>query len=487
VTPVGFIHELAFAALPAAVVAQAKRCVLDLIGVAAGGIGTGLSRIAREHAVRHMGAGEGGRAARILFDGRRASVPGAAFAGASTIDAFDAHDGHPLTKGHAGVAVLPAVLALFDGEGLGEGLGKGLGEGLGDGREFLAALVVGYEVAIRAGIALHGSVPDYHTSGAWNALGCAAAAARLLGLRRDATRHALGIAEYHGPRSQMMRCIEHPTMLKDGSGWGAFAGLSAAYLAQDGFTGAPAVTLEAPEEAGLWSDLGRRWRILELYFKPHPVCRWAQPAIEAALALTRPGGVDVNRIASVEVETFDAAVRLGARAPATTEEAQYGLGFPLAAALAKGRLDADEIAGGGLRDPLVLGLLKRIHLTERPDLTRRFPGERIAVVRMRLDDGSVMTSEPTAARGDPDAPLDDRELRQKFRSLAGAVPDHARAAIERAVDGLEGCRTVAADFLQLLLQPASVPGGRAGASRGSGSPGYVRESIDDVYRIDKQA
>ena len=53
-------------------------------------------------------------------------------------------------------------------------------------------------------------------------------------------RHALGIAEFHAPRSQMMRCIDYPTMLKDGSGWGAMAGVSAAYLAADGFTGAPA-------------------------------------------------------------------------------------------------------------------------------------------------------------------------------------------------------------------------------------------------------
>jgi len=62
----------------------------------------------------------------------------------------------------------------------------------------------------------------------------------------------------------MMRCIDHPTMVKDGSGWGAFAGVSAAYLAADGFTGAPAITIEAGGAAEPWSDLGRRWRILEL-------------------------------------------------------------------------------------------------------------------------------------------------------------------------------------------------------------------------------
>ncbi|MFL5208945.1 MAG: MmgE/PrpD family protein, partial [Microvirga sp.] len=441
-TPLAFIHDLGFDDLPRPVVAQAKRCVLDLVGVAASGVKTDLSRIVRDHAVRHMGTGAGG--ARILLDGRRASPAGAAFAGASTIDAFDAHDGHPLTKGHAGVAVLPALFAVADAEGG------------GDGRDLLVALVLGYEVAIRAGIALHASVPDYHTSGAWNALGCAAVAARLLGLSADATRHALGIAEYHGPRSQMMRCIDHPTMVKDGSGWGAFAGVSAAYLAADGFTGAPAITIEAGGAAEPWSDLGRRWRILELYFKPQPVCRWAQPAIEAALALTAPalaGGarLDPERIRSVAVETFDAAARLGTRPPATTEEAQYGLGFPLAAALVRGHLGPGDISGEGLRDERVLRLLERITVAERGEFTRRFPAERIASVRIVLDDGRVLESAPTAARGDADAPLGDDELGAKFELLAAAVPRSRRAAIAAAVEALDCGARLESDLLPLLL------------------------------------
>jgi 2-methylcitrate dehydratase PrpD len=164
-----FIHEVKAADLPMQALQEGRRCLLDLIGVAASGRTTLLSRIVHDFAVRQMGASEGG--ARLIFDSRRASAPGAAYAGASTIDSFDAHDGHPLTKGHAGVALLPALLAVIDAERLAERV---------DGREFLATLVMGYEIAIRAGIALHRSVSDYHTSGAWNALGCAAVASRLL-------------------------------------------------------------------------------------------------------------------------------------------------------------------------------------------------------------------------------------------------------------------------------------------------------------------
>ena len=163
---ISFIHELGFEDLPTPVVAQTKRCVLDLVGVAAGGRRTSAADIACRFATRQLNTHE--RGARILFDGRAASPAGAAYAGATTIDSLDAHDGHPLTKGHAGAALLPALFAMIDAEK----------DGTIDGRTVLAVLAMGYEIAIRAGIAMHASAPDYHTSGAWNALGCAAVAAR---------------------------------------------------------------------------------------------------------------------------------------------------------------------------------------------------------------------------------------------------------------------------------------------------------------------
>src|SRR5690606_11554666 len=131
-----------------------------------------------------------------------------------------------------------------------------------------------------------------HTSGAWGAVAVAGVGSRVLGLDPVRTREALGIAEYYSPRSQMMRVIDHPTMVKDGSGWGAMVGAVAALLAREGFTGAPAVTVEDEAVAGYWDDLGTRWRMLEQYFKPYPVCRWAQPAMEAAAQLRRDDAFD---------------------------------------------------------------------------------------------------------------------------------------------------------------------------------------------------
>src|SRR6185295_7629448 len=143
------------------------------------------------------------------------------------------------------------------------------------------------------------------------------------------------IAEYFGPRGQLARVCDSPSMVKDGSGWGAHAGVTAALLARAGFTGAPAVTVECDAEAPYWNDLGSRWRIREQYFKAYPVCRWAQPAIEAALTLQRAAKFTAADIAAVTIESFHEAVVLGAGCaiPQATDEAQYSLPYPVAAAL----------------------------------------------------------------------------------------------------------------------------------------------------------
>ena len=245
--------------LPSDVVAQAQRCLLDLIGVAAAGSRTSAAQIVNNYAATQFRSSETDAG---CCSGPAHSPAGAAFAGATTIDSFDAHDGHVLVKGHAGVVLLPTLLAMVDS-------GAAC-----DAREFVT-LVLGYEVATRAGIALHTTgAAEAHCSGSWNAIACAAIAARLLGWGNGQIRHALGIAEYFGPRGQLARVCDSPSMVKDGSGWGAHAGVTAALLARAGFTGAPAVTVERDDATPCWDDLGSRWRIREQYFKAYPVCRW---------------------------------------------------------------------------------------------------------------------------------------------------------------------------------------------------------------------
>ncbi|HEX3631710.1 MAG TPA: MmgE/PrpD family protein [Casimicrobiaceae bacterium] len=442
-----FARELEFDALPDDVVRMASRCLIDLIGVAAAGARTPAAAIVNAYASTQMCGRD--REARILFDGRRASLAGAAFAGAATIDSIDAHDGHVLTKGHAGVALLPALLAYVDGD-IGER--KRI-----DGREFIACLVLGYELATRAGIALHATTSDYHCSGAWNALGCAAVGGRLMDFDERRMREALGIAEYLGPRGQILRVCAQPSMLKDGSASGAHAGVTAALLAREGFTGAPALTVEADEVRPLWSDLGQRWRIREQYFKAYPVCRWAQPAVEAALSLKRAHRFDADDIVAIGIESFREAIDLGSqcRAPATTDEAQYSLPFPVAAALIFGRVGGAEIGAAGLSDPRIARLLATFSLSENDEFSSRFPAERWARVRIGLSDGRSLVSEPTQARGGAEHPLSDEEIAAKYRELAEPLLGTRRSSrIFALADSLPTEATALAPLIEELLSAA---------------------------------
>lgn len=445
-----FIHHTRYADLPPQVRQMADLCLLDLIGSLCGGRQTRLAGIIRQHAV----AAFGGDQASLLLDGRRVSAPGAALANGMSIDALDIHDSHRESLGHAGVHIFPTVLAVAEQR-------HAAGQPLLSGAEFLAALVVGYDIAIRAGVMLHATACDYHTSGAWGAVSSAALYSRLHGLGAEQTRHALGIAEYHGPRSQMMRCIDHPTMLKDGSGWGAMAGVSAGMLAQTGFTGAPALTVEADEVAHGWQDLGQRWEIMAQGFKCHGVCWWAQPAIEATLALAREHSFTAADIAQIEVATFEKATRLNHPRPATSEQAQYSLPFPVAAALHKWLaggeawygLGPNQLLEDSLHNPQILDLAARVKLVEAPDLTAAFPGRFLARASITLRDGRTVRGSDTTFRGEQDFPLTEEELRTKYRWLAGSLLPPARVeAIEQAVFTLADAPTI--EPLLTLLRPA---------------------------------
>ncbi len=412
-----FIHELTWDDLPGNVRNQARRCLLDTIGTAIGGRQTELSRIVYNFAA----SAYCGHGAQLWFDGRHVSPPGAALAHGMTIDALDMHDSCRPVKGHAGVALVPAAMATLNLDG---------GQTI-SGRELLTTLVMGYEIAIRAGKSLHATACDYHTSGAWNALGCAAITARRLGLNREQTRHALGIAEYHGPRSQMMRCIDHPTMLKDGSGWGAMAGVSAGLLAGNGFSGAPALTVEAEDVAEFWADLGRQWDTMIQYFKPYAVCYWAQPAIGGALKLQQEHGIRPEAIEKVRVYTFHEASRLACRRPKNTEQAQYSLPFPLSGALVHRQLGYAQLSGSALEDPLILDLADRVELIEDEFFNARFPRDRLSRVEIEMKDGTTYDSGVARALWDLTEQATDEELKGKFRRLASPnLPGTSAGALE---------------------------------------------------------
>ena len=397
---IAFVHDTHWRDFSQDIKKSAILSLTDTIGVAAAGSQTQLSKIIRDHAARHFGGDE----ATIWWDGRRVSPAGAALANAMTIDALDAHDGQKFTKGHIGCGLIPALVAFAESEDK------------QDAEEFLSCLVIGYEFGTRAGVSLHASVPDYHTSGAWIAVTAAALGARYLGLDRTQTREAMGIAEYHGPRSQMMRCIDHPTMVKDGSGWGAMAGVSAAYLAAEGFTGAPAVTVEGEEVAEHWADLGQHWYMTDQYMKLYPVCRWAQPAAEAALAVMRDHKISADDIDRITIDSFHEAVRLGTMA-SNTEQAQYSLPFSVAALVTRGTIGIAEVTEDGLADQAIQEMARKITITENDEFNAVFPKQRFARAAIQTKTGEKFQSDTTRAQGDPENKLTEEQLADKFNAM----------------------------------------------------------------------
>ena len=271
---VAFIAGMTLADVPDRVRRRAGALLSDLAAVSVGGRPAPASRLALEYAL----AVHPGEEATSLLDGRRLGVVGAAFANGVLANVLDFDDGHRLTKGHPGAVIIPATLAVAQ---------------LTDAspEQFLESVIVGYEIAIRAGIALHARDDSYHASGAWGGLGAAAAAARLLGLDESQTLAALGLAEYHAPIAHIMRSCADPAMTKDACAWGASVGVSSALLAGRGFTSVRPEFLGGP-----LGDLGEHWRIEELYVKAYPCCRWSQGAIAAALAARSSAKLELDAV-----------------------------------------------------------------------------------------------------------------------------------------------------------------------------------------------
>ncbi|WP_085707392.1 MmgE/PrpD family protein [Pseudomonas sp. B35(2017)] len=398
--------------------------LLDIVGVMAGAASNDTSTMLRRFARSHYPAAA--FTSRLPFDGHPVNVLGAGWAGGFCADSLDAHEGHFRSKGHAGATVVPALLALADAL---HRQGKAI-----SGHELLTALCIGYETALRAGTALMATSPTYHASGGFSAIGVVCAGARLLDFDAATFRHALGIAEYFSARCPMMRVVLAPTMLRDAHGAGAFTGLNALLMAMEGVTGAPAETVEDASVAEHWSDLGQRWEIDSQYFKPWPVCRWAQPALTAMLELQRiDPGLTADAIETLRVETFYESMCLQGHTPHDADQAQYALAFPLAALIVRGRLGPEEVTGAAIHAADILALSRRIEVVEAADLSARFPGEILSRLTVTRKDGSQVVSPITAARGDPATALTALELEHKFDLFAARLGQEHAQAVKQAV------------------------------------------------------
>ena len=380
-----FIVETRWGDLPEQVRNKVKMCLMDDLSAAISGTQAEVSRIAAEFASACMP----GKQATILVHGNTATTAGTAFANASAANGLDTDDGARYAYGHAGAQVFPAALAVAEARGA-------------SGADLLSGMVVGYEVAHRIGRCWHDDHEIYQACGSWGSVACAAAAAHLMKLDVEQTKNALGIADYHAPNAPMMRDIANPAMVKHGIGWGALTGLIAAELASKGFTGIP--TLLSDEKYREWvEDIGRLYIMVDgvgWKAKGFACCGWAHAAVEGSKRLVDEHHIDPRHIDRIIVETFDESAALGTGLPATTEEAQFNLAWPVAAMLADGEIGPAQTLEHRLQDENIRKLAAKVEVHESEELNelcRLFragdPRGRFASrVTLILDDGTRLDS-----------------------------------------------------------------------------------------------
>ncbi len=347
--------------------------------------------------------------ATILVKGNKLSASGAALVNGFANNALDIDDGYRNVKGHPGACILPVILAA--GEIVPRATGK----------NFLAALVVGYEMAIRAGVVRHATYETYHSSGSWGAIGGAAAAGKLLGLSRKKLYHALGAAEYHAPIAPMMKCIELPGMGKDSIGWGCMVAMMSVMMADKGFTGIDPIFNDSPEEEWI-NSLGRIFEMMNLYFKPYAACRWAQPGVDGALKIMVENSLDSEDIKQIKVFTFQESAALSTDYPQNTEEAQYNIAFPIAAALLDGVVGPVQVLAPRLLDKDIHQMMDKIQIIAQERFQKEFPARAESEVELMTTKGKLFSSGVMSARWDTYNTLPtDLELENKFLWLVSPV------------------------------------------------------------------
>lgn len=338
---------------------------------------------------------------------KRMSFIGAATAMCHASNSFDIDDGHNMIRGHPGTSFVGGVLAaaLRCDASL---------------REYLTALVVSYEVTIRWALAMQSFYNFLHSTGTYGAFGTAAGVGRVFGLDTETLNRALSIADFHAPVTPVMRAVEYPSMNKDGVPFGTIIGALSVLEAMNGYE-ARTHLLEMPEYRRLLDSLGKDYEIMNLYFKPYTCCRWAHQPITACLSLMKQYGFTSDQIEKLTVHTFNSAARLSKIVPHTTDQAQYNIAWPVAAAAVYGDVGYMQVRDEALNDEKVLTMMKRLEFVTDPDMEAQFPAKRLAWIEIRLSDGRTLRSDVFAAPGEASDNVDLPWITEKFMRITAPV------------------------------------------------------------------
>jgi len=419
--------------LPAEVVDRAKYLLLDYLGVAARGALSDSAAAARKMVAKLDTATEG---AVVIGARQKARPPYAALLNGIAAHSIELDDVVNEASLHPGVTVMSAALAAGHMANC-------------SGRELIAGIVAGYEVAIRLGIGLDPAAHyarGFHPTATCGTLGSAVTAAKILALNAVEMKNALGISG-----SQAGGLME---FLSDGAytkrlhaGWAAHSGLLAALLAREGFTG-PGSVIEGkfgflksysdkPHPDRILADWGNPYQVLKTSIKPHSCCRYKQGPIDGVLAIMRENRLAAADIRSVELTVLKAGFALVAEPPVRKQnpqsivDAQFSMPFGAAVAILFGKATLDEYSQKNLDSPEVRKMMQRVRCVADPELEKEFPRKWPARVKLTTNRGQAFSAYIEYPKGDPENPLTWQELIAKFRELVRPVyaADHSSKII----------------------------------------------------------
>ncbi len=417
----------------------ASELILDLLGVAlAGSKREASARIAMDIARDSAGLGA---ATLLCVGGTRVSSEAAAFANgvaAHSIEMDDVHNGSSL---HPGTAVIPAAMAVAE-------------ERKSSGLEAVEAIIAGYEIMIRVGVAAHPTLlyrQGFHPTAVCGGFGAAAAAGKLMGLSTTQFAHAFGIA-WAMASGNMSWQAEGSMTKRLQAGHAARNGVQAARLARRGATGPLHVFEEhgffhgyggSTELGALLENLGGPLKIHETGIKPYACCRYNQAPVDGLLALKREHGLQPDDVESVQVAiatTGHALVALPPerkRRPTDPVEAQFSLPYSAAVALCAGEAGPDQYLDPWLSDAKVLELASRVTVTSDTEVDSKFPAKWSVKIELKTRDGRTLNYAADDCLGDPDKPLGSDGLAEKFRTLTkGAIREGAADGLIARIRGL---------------------------------------------------
>jgi 2-methylcitrate dehydratase PrpD len=450
-----FSSSLEFTDLSEATAEAAKANVRDTLACS-------LAGVTAEGAVevRDLVADWGGKPeAQVLWTDLQVPAPMAAWINGIMAHARDYDDVHEKAIVHAGVSAVPAAIAAADAAGRPV-----------TGRDFYAGLVAGMELTTRMGAATNIDVVEsgFIYTSLFGYFGATAAASRVLGLSTEETRNALGIVYSQAAGGHQVT--------RDGAwtkrmqpGFAARAALTSAAMARRGVYG-PRNIFEGVD--GLWriylrneldrdtlhGDLGTRFHMEDLSYKPYPSCRFNHTAIDAALEIRSQREFDWRDVTEIRAyqtvtgrEVCGTPVEMRQK-PQTLPQAQFSICYNVACALVNGEVGVADFASEAALSRPDIAKVARLVIPLVDDEIERDWGRSVSPTRLEVDTPSkVYSARVDFAKGSLSRPFTPQDVRRKLEDcLRFGGFDRSRADIfEDAVEGLLDSSDVAADFRRL--------------------------------------